>query len=301
MASDNGTCRETGMKKGNASDKWGILRRVLIIVLIGVIIYEAYEIYAEEHERNVAVQEYDAIEEEAVTDNGSEPADGTQDSSAGSSSSSKEGDNYPVLTVDYDLLEETNEDFVGWLYWKFDVSDDKHDFLISYPVVKEQSVDQYLHKTFTGEINSSGCIFMDVDSDSDLNGYSDFLFGHNMRNGKMFGSMDSIYRTSDKAAMQSTPQYIYMYTRKAIYQYVMYEYEQTNSGNDTVYAVLKNDSAYDAYVKRLQKLNNYDCPIEVSFDDRPELLNLSTCSGSAGTSKRLVVHCVRVGSFENKE
>jgi sortase B len=50
-------------------------------------------------------------------------------------------------------------------------------------------------------------------------------------------------------------------------------------------------------VKRLKKLGNYKCPVDIDFEKRPELLNLSTCSGSSGTNRRLVVHCVKVGNI----
>ena len=286
-------------------DKGTIIRRVIIVLLVCLIVYEAYNIYIEEHERSLAVSEYDSIEEAAVSgDTGHDTPDGNGwDGERSGNVVSADGagsvqvGGYPDLTVDYDLLKKQNSDYIGWLYWKFDDAGDRNDFEISYPVVLEQARDEYLHKTFKGQVNSAGCIFMDLDSIPSFDGYSDFLFGHNMRNGTMFGSMDNIYRSADKEAISRTPQYVYVYTKDAILQYVVFEYELTNSGNEAVYRIISDEDDYDTYVKRLKKLGNYKCPVDIDFEKRPELLNLSTCSGSSGTNRRLVVHCVKVGNI----
>ena len=44
-----------------------VLVYIIVAILVGVIAYEGYNIYEEEHERNLAVQEYDDIASKAVS------------------------------------------------------------------------------------------------------------------------------------------------------------------------------------------------------------------------------------------
>ncbi|MCR5773367.1 MAG: class B sortase [Butyrivibrio sp.] len=270
--------------------------KIVVVILVGVIIYESYDIYDEMHEREVAVQEYEDIASSAVSVNPEKDPDTGEESVA-----IDEETGIPELTIDFDALTSQNADFIGWLYWDFDVENDKYDFTLNYPIVKENYTDQYLHVTYTGERNSSGCIFLDEYSDETFMGYSDFLFGHNMRNGSMFGSLDNIYRMPDRDELNSKPLYFYVYTKEATFKYVVYCFESTNNGNDTVYAIINDDEGYDAYVKRLKTLTSYKCPIDVSFDDRPEILSLSTCSGQRGSSKRFVIHGVKIETVANAD
>jgi sortase B len=271
-----------------------VLVYVIVVILVGVIAYEGYGIYEEEHERKIAVQEYDDIASQAVSVSPQKDPDTGKESVA-----IDEETGIPELSIDFDMLSSQNSDFIGWLYWDFDVEGDKYDFTLNYPIVKENYANQYLHVTFTGERNSSGCIFLDEYSDETFMGYNDFLFGHNMRNGTMFGSLDYLYKNTNKEEMSSEPLYFYVYTKEATFKYVVYTYESTNNGNDTVYAIIDDDEGYDKYVERLGTITNYKCPIDVSFEDRPEILNLSTCNGQRGSSKRFVIHGVKVDTVPN--
>lgn len=288
---------DNGQKKSGRRKVLSALRYILIIILLCIIVYEAYSIYTEESERARAVKDYEELETDVVMAI-PEPEkkyaifdDYTEEGAV------SEDIEFPRLYVNNDLLESSNSDYIGWIYWDFDVADDKYDFTLNYPIVKENSKDEYLHLTYDRQKNSAGCIFMDLDSNEYFEGYSDFLFGHNMRNGSMFGSLDGIYKTTDKDTLEKEPLYVYIYTKDAVFQYVVYAYERTQSGNPDVYGVIANDKAYDAYVSRMKKLGSYKCPIDVSFDNRPEILNLSTCSGPAGTSSRLVIHLVKIRTF----
>lgn len=271
-----------------------VLVYIIVAILVGVIAYEGYNIYEEEHERNLAVQEYDDIASKAVSVSPEKDPDTGKESVA-----IDEDTGIPELSIDFDMLTAQNPDFIGWLYWDFDIEGDKYDFTLNYPIVKENFANQYLHVTFTGERNSSGCIFLDEYSDETFKGYNDFLFGHNMRNGTMFGSIDYLYKSPNKEEISAEPLYFYIYTKEATFKYVVYTYESTNNGNDTVYAIIDDDEGYDKYVERLKNNTNYKCPIDVSFEDRPEILNLSTCNGQQGSSKRFVIHGVKVDTVSN--
>ena len=93
----------------------------------------------------------------------------------------EEDDPFPDLEIDIKGLLAENPDFVSWLYYE--------DAKINYPVVQENSVDvnKYLKTTFNGTENSAGCVFIPYDADPAFRYKNTFLYGHNMKDGSMFG------------------------------------------------------------------------------------------------------------------
>lgn len=263
---------ESGKKSGGL---FKIIRPVIIVILIGIIVYEAIGLYNDQHEYKVAGDEYSELSDQNVI-MPNEPDVSAAD------------EDYPALVVDSDALLETNEDYIGWLYFPA--------LNISYPIVQEQSVNEYIDKTFDGVSNKSGCIFMDNVSSPSFDGYSDFIFGHNMKNGTMFGSLKKLYKNSDERVLDANP-YVYVYTSDKVYKFEVFAYYMTTGGSD-VYDQISTDDEYDSFVTKIKSRTNYTIPDDVSFDERPEIFTLSTCSGSAGGTKRFVVHTVQIAQFD---
>ncbi|MCC8128257.1 MAG: class B sortase [Clostridiales bacterium] len=83
-----------------------------------------------------------------------------------------------VSPVDFDALIAENPDTVGWIR----IADTN----IDYPIVQAEDNSKYLHMDFSGADSAYGAIFLDCDSDSDLQGWNNPLYGHHMKNGTMF-------------------------------------------------------------------------------------------------------------------
>lgn len=64
----------------------------------------------------------------------------------------------------------------------------------SYPVAQYTDNSYYLTHTFTEEENSSGSIFMDARNYSDFSDRNVIIYGHNMKNGSMFGMLNRYER-----------------------------------------------------------------------------------------------------------
>lgn len=92
------------------------------------------------------------------------------------------------ITVDFDALTAEYPDLVAWLYGP--------DTDINYPVVQAADNKYYLRRLPDGTGNSAGTIFMDYRNAADLSDGNTLLYGHNMRNGSMFGSLKK-YRAQD--------------------------------------------------------------------------------------------------------
>ncbi|WP_029230917.1 class B sortase [Butyrivibrio sp. VCB2006] len=251
-----------------------ILRILAIILCLGIIIYEAYRIYDDQREYAVADDEYEELKSLALTWPKGEDESQIVD--------------YPLIQVDFDKLEEINPDIVAWLYFPC--------LEISYPVVKENEVDEYIHLTFDKQVNKAGCLFEDVLSDREFRGMHDIVFGHNMRNGSMFGSLKKLYATGNEHLLQENP-YVYVYTKDYVFQYRVFGYYITTVGSEA-YKVVGTDEAYDELLEYIQNHSSYPRPAEADFTNRPSLLTLSTCSGQSGSGKRFVVHTYKTAAWE---
>ena len=56
-------------------------------------------------------------------------------------------------------------------------------------IVKGTDNEGYLHTTFEGNNSKSGCLFMDYRDNEDFSLFNTFIYGHNMKNGSMFGKL----------------------------------------------------------------------------------------------------------------
>jgi sortase B len=191
------------------------------------------------------------------------------------------------MHIKYSQLKAINPDFVSWLYFPY--------FEISYPVVHENEIDQYLKTTFDGTPNKAGCLFTDILSTTDFTGMHDIIFGHNMRNGSMFGKLKRLGQTDDRENIKQNP-YIYIYTESAVYQYQIFAFYVTTVGSNA-YSVVNSDEEYENFLQYISTHNAFDDQGLVDQSDHPSILTLSTCSGSSGSGRRFVIHSAKVNSW----
>ena len=108
---------------------------------------------------------------------------------------------YPGLEISHDELKEINPDYLGII--TIPALD------LVYPMVQGEDNDHYLHVTFEGSKISSGCIFVDCRHRADFTDYNTLIYGHNMRNMTMFGSLKRFIQNTE---LCDTDPYIYIYT-----------------------------------------------------------------------------------------
>lgn len=92
------------------------------------------------------------------------------------------------IEVDFEALWETNEDVVGWIYCE--------DTPINFPVVQAEDNDHYLHRLIDGTRNSSGTLFADYRNADDFSDSNTIIYGHNMKNKGMFGTLSNYKQQS---------------------------------------------------------------------------------------------------------
>ena len=86
--------------------------------------------------------------------------------------------------LDIPALQEVNSEVIGWIYIP--------DTEISYPLLHTQDNETYLHAAWDGTENVAGSIFLETQCSTDLTDFNTIIYGHNMRNGSMFGALKGI-------------------------------------------------------------------------------------------------------------
>lgn len=259
--------------KKNRKKKKSVFTKIMDIlvpvVCISVFIYAGYNLF----------KIYQSYSEAASIYNGlalyvTEETEGSTEAEA----MTKAG--FPYINVDFDGLSEINPDFLGWLY--FPLVD------ISYPVVYGDEDFTYLHVAVDGTPSNSGSIFIDCESDPNLGDMTTIFYGHNMRNGTMFGSLKRI--RSDSELILQDP-YFYYYTKDCAYKCHVFAYYLEKTGGKT-YMAPENAAGYDEYLNYVLSMNEYvGGPESVDLSRRPKLVTLSTCSGH-NTGNRTVIQAI---------
>ena len=264
----NNTQKQPEQKKKKKSD---VLLTIALIAAIVVFCYAAFNLYHIYTEYKKGTDEYNQIEEMAVTERDADSAE-----VAGPNAQLK-----PPIEVDFDKLKSVNEDVVGWIY--VDALPD-----ISYPIVKGKDNQTYLHQTYEKNYNFAGTIFVDYENSGDFSDCNTLVYGHNMKNGSMFGHLKK-FREDDKLYKQD--KYFWILTPERNYRYEIISAYTTGVNSDT-YTLFKGPG--EEFEKYLETIKGYS---EIQTDDtdltiKDKIVTLSTCTGNEST--RVVVQGKRV-------
>lgn len=264
----NNTQKQPEQKKKKKSD---VLLTIALIVAIAVFCYAAFNLYHIYTEYKKGTDEYNQIEEMAVTER-----DADSGEAAGPNAQLK-----PPIEVDFDKLKSVNEDVVGWIY--VDALPD-----ISYPIVKGKDNQTYLHQTYEKNYNFAGTIFVDYENSGDFSDCNTLVYGHNMKNGSMFGHLKK-FREDDRLYKQD--KYFWILTPERNYRYEIISAYTTGVNSDT-YTLFKGPG--EEFEKYLETIKGYS---EIQTDDtdltiKDKIVTLSTCTGNEST--RFVVQGKRV-------
>lgn len=190
---------------------------------------------------------------------------------------------FPDIEVDFDSLKSINSSCVAWLYVP--------GAQINYPVVQTTDNEFYLHHTFEMKKNSSGCVFMDYEVNPDLTSWNTFIYGHNMKNGTMFGHLKNYI--NNKAVYDKDP-YIYIYKPDGIYRYEIFSY-YLDSVDSKMYYTCDNFREYRAYLREATTKSVRECKAKATPDQN--IVTLVTCSGAGSSKQRFFVHGVFVDYY----
>lgn len=266
-------------KKRRKSGRFSPVEIIILVVAAAVLCISAFELIGIFLEYKAGSDAYDALRNRYVT---VVPESGAQEEeeqgTAEKMAEPVSADYFPEYAIDFDALGAVNGDAAGWIYIPA--------LGIDYPVVQGADNEYYLTRTFEKKENKSGAIFMDSGANPQMTDYNTFVYGHNMKNGSMFGKLKNFQR--DPSLCEEMP-YIFYYTRERQYKYLIVSYYVTVDGSDS-YFLPATEEAYENYRSLILRKTSYECGQEIP-EDAP-ILTLSTCYGNAGGEQRFLVHGV---------
>ncbi len=149
---------------------------------------------------------------------------------------------------------------------------------IDYPVMQTTDNEYYLDHNLNQEYDKNGTIFMDKDCDVLKPSTNYILYGHHMKNGRMFGQLDLYQKESyykehpyisfDTIYEKGTYQVMYVF-RSRVYKEseIVFKYYQFIDANS--------EQEFDSYMKEMADMSLYDTGVTAEYGD--QLLTLSTC------------------------
>lgn len=179
-----------------------------------------------------------------------------------------------ISTHDNGALTGSNSDYFGWLTIP--------DTIISYPVMYSPgNPERYLHTDFYGNYSFSGTPFLDARCDP--NDGNLIIYGHNMTNGSMFGSLK---RFRDRAYL-AAHQYVYLEQADGVHVFETIA-AVTVPKNDSWYCFLKAANAEEEkqWVADLREKSGLH--VGTIPENGESLLTLSTCNG-VNRSERMII------------
>ena len=176
----------------------------------------------------------------------------------------------------FSTLQEINKDTVGWLT--------VNNTRIDYPVVQAKDNDYYLRRDYYQNKNRHGWIFMDYRNNPDELNENTIIYGHNLANQTMFGTLR--YALNSYWYKKSANQIITFNTPNENMKFQIFSIYTIPTTNDYLDITFPTTDAYQAYIDLVKGRSIYDFNIEVTTNDK--ILTLSTCAN--GNDKRLVIH-----------
>ena len=180
------------------------------------------------------------------------------------------------IDVDFNNLLNRNPDTVGWIV--------VNGTYINYPIVQAGDNSYYLEHDFNKYETNVGWIFADYRSNFESFGYNTVVYGHNLINKTMFGSLPRVLKKSWYSKKNN--QYIKTASlnSKAVWQvFSVYEIEPVTDYLKTGFG---SESDFYKWEKQMKRRSVYDFNVDIEKTDR--VITLSTCNDIG--NKRVVLH-----------
>ena len=192
----------------------------------------------------------------------------------GSSYSSAYYINYSQI---FEELLKKNTDTVGYL----SVNNTK----INYPVVQASTNSYYLNRDFNKRKNSMGWIFMDYRNNAKDLDKNTIIYGHNIKQGIMFGTLK--YALNSSWYKKESNQVITFNTPTKNMKWRIFSIYRIPATEDYLKTEFESDEEYMEFLNMLKNRSIYNFNVELN--ESSKILTLSTCFSH---TTRHVVHAV---------
>ncbi len=263
----------------------GIGSWLILMLAIAVFCYSGYQLISVMNDYRSSNNEYETIADE-FTKPADEEAESEEEAEQTTTPSESAveiiGDEIvPIevpqvpIDVDWDNLKAINSDIVGWIYVNAQPT-------INYPVLHGDSNDTYLHTTFRKEYRYAGSIFIDTQNNGKWNEPNTIVYGHNMRNGSMFGMLKHMM---NQESIDADP-YFWILTPNGNYCYYIYAAFETNVNSEVYTLFSQGGPEFLAWEERMKSASRVKNNVQLAEDDKTVIL--STCTSNSSTRNVII-------------
>ena len=171
--------------------------------------------------------------------------------------------------------------------------------IVDLPVVqRENDNEYYLTHAYSGEEAREGALFLDGAnrlSDENL-----IIYGHNMRNGTMFGELSS-FGEREFLLKNAVVRFDTLYENALYVPFAMFEasMDENDGHYFDVRQIVFDETSFELFVLKLRGRSVFDVPVEVEYGD--QLLTLVTCSYNDDDGRYIVaLRKLREGETEEE-
>ena len=249
-------------KKKNKKYKKVIFNLIVYIILLFILVYSGIKIFKWYKDKTNNNKIAEQIRDTVIVEE------------------KNEDENKEESKVDFNKLKEQNNETVAWIK--------VNNTNIEYPVVKAKNNDFYLNHSFDKSNNSAGWIFADYRNKFDNTDKNIVIYGHNMKDNSMFGSLKNILNSDWYDNEENTNIILYTENEKCIYKvFSIYKIESEDYYIKTEFS---DDNNFEQFVNTIKKRSIKEFNTDVSKDDN--ILTLSTCANN--NKYRVVLHATKI-------
>lgn len=248
------------MPKKNQKKKNNLLN-ILILVCCVVFLYSSYQLfnYYKEYKTNNKV--YSDLNKIVIEETDLSLDDG--------------GKLLRAPKINMSQLTQINSDVVGYIM----IPDTK----ISYPILYHNDMTKYIDHDVYLNYSRSGAIFMDSNNNIDFNDDNTIIYGHQMKDGTMFGDLTKYFRSSDYVNQH---RYIYLYLEDELRLYEIFAGRTTEATSDEYTTYFDDLNAKKAYINEQMSYSAFETIPDINIED--SIITLSTCTNITETSRYVV-------------
>ncbi len=214
---------------------------------------------------------------------------GAQDTTSNVSSTKKE----VHVPVDFKKLKKVNDDIYAWI--RIPYADKEDEYIVDYPILQSKEDEDrsyYLTHDVNRKNSAYGSIYTQDYNNKDFNDFNTLIYGHNMKNGTMFGTLDEYtnreFFDENREIEIYMPGRILKYKIFAAYvfdnRHIMLSFDFEDKAEREIYL--------DTVFSKRSLYNFFADDITVDTDDK--IITLSTCTKYDNKLERYLVQGVLV-------
>lgn len=193
------------------------------------------------------------------------------------------GSNY-----DFQALTEANPDIAAWIVSPGTV--------IDYPVVQGQDNSYYLTHLYDGRENANGTLFIDCDNRPDFADDNTILYGHHMKSGKMFASLEGYKKQSYYDAHPC----VYLFTADGTYELQLFAGIVCNGEQGPLPKRFADAADMLQTIEKWREASTFSSDTPVMEGDR--LVSLATCTYDYDNARYFLIgKLVKIGVWTSSD